>query len=211
MKQLIIVLAACSAHPKDLATSSDAAVSSSDGNHAGADGASEPEPLIPLVVGHTWQSTQTTSGAGGPTTTCDLTETVTGQMMVDGRDAFVLVDDFTCPTASQSSTAYTAALGGDHYESRQATATDGIWYVTDPPSEGHQWASDPAGMYVFTWHSVAAITVPAGSFTDCWRSVTNVGGSDQESTYCRGVGLVAADDSFTTGYTLQRRLVTKNF
>jgi hypothetical protein len=208
---LALVLAACSrehAHIDETANPDGAAL---DTVLVGDDTSTELEPLLPLTIGDRSQSTQTSSGDGTPTTTCDVTQTVTGQMMVDGRDAFVIVVDAVCPARSNSSSYYIATSGGDHYESRTSTATDGIWYVIDPPAEGHQWASDPAGMYVFTWHRVSSITVPAGTFTDCWRTVTGIGGSDQEATYCRGVGVVAIDDSFTTGYMVHGELVAKNF
>ena len=207
----LLLLVACGSHSPGAADPDAPPGGSADAPPMQGDAPSEPDPLNPLAVGHTWHTTQTSSGFGQPTTTCNVTQTVTGTTSVDGRTPFVIAYTYECPMQTTTSMFYTNVLGGDRYESRAASSTDGIWYVEDPPAEGHQWASDPAGMFVYTWHRAGSVTVPAGTFTDCWREVTMPSGSDQEFTLCRGVGFVQSMQSFTTGYMVSGELTAKSF
>ena len=76
-------------------------------------------------------------------------------------------------------------------------------YLDSPVSHGHTWN------YVgntATWLDAGTVTVPAGTFTNCWRWQTNTPESGY-GIYCRGVGLVRR---FYPGY-YDAVLTSKNF
>jgi hypothetical protein len=81
-----------------------------------------------------------------------------------------------------------------------------------PVEEGHSWENgvEPTNTYVWA-RETGPITVTAGTFTDCWTTVTQPGGSDQRTTYCRGVGVVRTHSTFTTGYVSDVELLSKSF
>ncbi|MBN2192523.1 MAG: hypothetical protein JW751_06870, partial [Polyangiaceae bacterium] len=78
------------------------------------------------------------------------------------------------------------------YEGEDITAYgDGILpemrsYLLSPLAETTEWN----GM---AWRYVGELTVPAGTFTDCWDR-TRLDREDTFFTYCTGVGLVALSD-----------------
>ena len=59
--------------------------------------------------------------------------------------------------------------------------------VEDGYSWDTLWASDT---YSYTWREAGAVTVPAGTFSDCWDRVDQA--TDEYYTYCRGVGRVSS-------------------
>jgi hypothetical protein len=73
------------------------------------------------------------------------------------------------------------------------------------------WTLTSSG-YTRTWHSAGTVSVPAGSFDDCWR-VDQVGTNNDNSTftYCRGVGLVAEHTDDGSGNGADVVLTSKSF
>ena len=59
--------------------------------------------------------------------------------------------------------------------------------MTSPIQDGASWTFAPGT--TITWHAVASITVPAGTFTHCFmRTVSD--SPKLEATFCPGVGQV---------------------
>ena len=85
----------------------------------------------------------------------------------------------------------------------------GAWLTAlgTPVQEGQTWME---GSDSYTWHSVGTVTVPAGTFDDCWSATLNVPTSTY-ALFCRGVGPVRwyTKDAQGNGYDAQ--LSAKNF
>jgi hypothetical protein len=78
--------------------------------------------------------------------------------------------------------------------------------VDAPVQEGHTWSFSGNGPD-FVWHDAGTVTVPAGTYTDCWtRAYTTQ--SQARFIYCRAVGLVQVDD---TDFGYRAVLTSKNF
>jgi hypothetical protein len=172
---------------------------------AGTSDSAQLAPLIPLAAGETWRYTLDQSGFGTPTT-CTETTQIGGTIDVDGRHAFVETISTVCPGLPPTMGTFYTAGTADRYETRAASGT--TWYVQDPPSEGHTWNS---GAFDYVWHRAPSQSVPAGTFADCWTETTMPGGSNQQFTFCRGVGLVGSLQTFSTGLKDQSALTSKSF
>ena len=96
---------------------------------------------------------------------------------VDGRDAYQV--------SGCSETESYSTPGGDEVD----VDVLGTWLVLVDPllQNGHSWSY---GSYTtFTWQLVPSVTVPAGTYTDCWTAVSS-SSTYPTSTYCRGIGPV---------------------
>jgi hypothetical protein len=82
-----------------------------------------------------------------------------------------------------------------------------IRVVDAPVTEGHTWTS---GTSTITWRDMGSVTVPAGTFSRCYRAEANVG-YPSYTVFCRGVGPVRwyTKDKAGNGYDAQ--LVSKSF
>jgi hypothetical protein len=79
-----------------------------------------------------------------------------------------------------------------------------IEYIHSPVEDGESWQTSGA---TYTWAEVTQpLTVPAGSFADCWQRLASAGVATL--TYCRGVGLVVGV-SMQDNWRIE--LVSKNF
>jgi hypothetical protein len=77
-----------------------------------------------------------------------------------------------------------------------------------PVEEGHTWTYSFGGAGPqFVWHDAGTVTVPAGTFTNCWARAY-VSQSLARFIYCRGVGLIEVDD---TDFGYRAVLTSKNF
>ncbi len=56
----------------------------------------------------------------------------------------------------------------------------------------------------YTWESAGSVTMPAGTFNDCWTARQNVSYTAYQ-TYCPGVGMVESysEDLAGNGWTAQ--------
>jgi hypothetical protein len=65
----------------------------------------------------------------------------------------------------------------------------GTWLMLIDPvlKDGHSWSY--GGYTTYTWKRETSVTVPAGTYTDCWTAVSSVS-TFPTSTYCRGIGPV---------------------
>lgn len=102
---------------------------------------------------------------------------VLGSKIVGGKPSFQ-VQSF-CPGAGTSSYAVT----GDKVEIYYANTW--VLSLDAPVQEGHTWTD---GVYTYGWEKVGTMTVPAGTFNDCWKAKPTVGTS--YTTFCRGIGPV---------------------
>src|SRR5690606_35538862 len=70
------------------------------------------------------------------------------------------------------------------------------WATTlgSPVVDGHSWTI--ATGLTFSWVQVGQVTVPAGTFEDCWqRPITPASDYTETTTFCRGVGPVIRETS----------------
>jgi hypothetical protein len=147
-----------------------------------ADLASPPiAPLWPIKIGSTWSY----AASGYCSGTVD--RTVVSANAVDGRAAFQIDDSSAaCTTVAESY----SLPGGDQVD----IDILGTWSTLIDPvlQEGHSWAY--YGSTMLTWHRETSVTVPAGTFTDCWTANSS-DPSIPSDTYCRGVGPVQSHSS----------------
>lgn len=135
-----------------------------------------PLELEPLAVGNVWNYTLSVNT---PEVDCESgpgMRVVTKTLEYQGRTAFEL------QRFCDSEPSYHSADGGDVWQ-----YLDG-WYrnVAAPVAEGASWAFAPG--FTLKWSSAGSVTVPAGTFSNCWkRSVVEFDGS---ITFCPGVGQV---------------------
>jgi hypothetical protein len=60
-------------------------------------------------------------------------------------------------------------------------------YIDPTLKEGYSWMSQGR---TYTWHNEGKVTVPAGTFDDCWTAQEPGIEGESYTTYCRGVGPV---------------------
>jgi hypothetical protein len=95
----------------------------------------------------------------------------------------------------------TGIAGTNDYAAAPSDEVDfyyqGAWLkVIDPVlTEGHSW---PYFNTSYHWHRETSVTVPAGTYTDCWTAVQDVSYTAY-LTYCRGAGLVHSFSSDLAG------------
>ena len=162
-----------------LAPAPDAAVADSG---ATADAAPRPDAatdtrIDPIVVGKSWTYDVTIIGTY-PLCKAGLnTGRVLGEKVVSGKPAFQ-VQSF-CPGFGTSS----YAVDGDKVELYYGNAW--ILSLDSPVQPGHTWTD---GVYTYAWENAGSVTVPAGTYNDCWTARPTVGTS--YTTLCRGIGPV---------------------
>jgi hypothetical protein len=164
----------------------------------GGDGGQKLAPIDPLVVGHTWSY--------------DVSEIGTYPLCPSGRhDAKIISSgprDGKTAFQAQSLCAYAGtfyyAADGDVVYWDNA----GTWILSldAPVTEGHTWSN---GVTSYVWHDAGSVTVPAGTFTDCWKAQDT--GGPSFTIFCRGVGPVhwSYRDASSNGY--DALLAAKNF
>jgi hypothetical protein len=160
---------------EDAATSADAAPAL---DAARPPDAAAPDLRIdPITLGRTWTYDVAILGTYPLCKAGSSTGRVLGQKTVAGKNAFQ-VQSF-CPGAGTSS----YAVDGDKVEIYYGSSW--ILSLDAPVQEGHTWTD---GLYTYAWEKVGAVTVPAGTFDDCWKAKPQLGTS--YTTFCRGVGPV---------------------
>jgi hypothetical protein len=156
---------------------------------AAADGGAD-ERIDPIALGHAWTYDVTVLGTYPACTAGTQTATVLNDEMLGGRQAFQ-VQSF-CPNAGS----FFYALDGD----RVFTWVAMTWVLSldAPVAAGHTWSD---GLDSFTWQAVPTVTVPAGTYTNCWSAVEQVS-YPTYTVFCRGVGPVQwhYEDGHGNGY-----------
>ena len=161
---------------KSDAGSSDARSDASASESGSGDGGDN--RIDPIVVGHRWTYDVTVFGTYPICASGSHDGVVLGEMMLDGKPAFQ-VQSF-CPGLGTVNYAVSGDVVQYDYMTTWALALDA------PVAEGHSWTN---GIDTFTWHSVGSVTVPAGTYADCWKATQNVG-YESYTVFCRGVGPV---------------------
>jgi hypothetical protein len=157
----------------------DAGGSTGEGGRGGAPARLTAAALYPLAVGNRWSyavTELTTEVRCSSDTVSDIT--VIDKEEVAGREAFLI----TGP-CEWSGEAHVAAVDDELQQFL------GTWEaaLAMPVEPGHQWLV--MGMYLFEWRNAGSVTVPAGTFDDCWDRIA----PDEPGwsrTYCAGVGPV---------------------
>ncbi len=159
-----------------------------DGGRTSADGGVEPAKdggaaaalaIDPIAVGNAWTYDVTVAGSYAACTNGSATSKVTQASSVGGKDAF-LVSSFC-----ESLGSFWYAPDGDRVYVYDGNA----WTIAldTPVQDGHTWAG--AGD-TLVWKSAGSVTVPAGTFGDCFTAEDQVSPSSYAVTFCRGVGPV---------------------
>jgi len=133
--------------------------------------------IDPIALGRTWTYDVTIIGTYPLCRAGSNTGSVLGQKVVGGKPAFQ-VQSF-CPGAGTSS----YAVDGDKVEVYYGSAW--ILSLDSPVAEGHTWTD---GLTTYVWEKVGKVTVPAGTYNECWKARPQTGPS--YTTFCRGVGPV---------------------
>lgn len=181
---LLTLLAACGGPD---ATSTDATVGG-DGHGSGSgsgSGSGTSHALYPLGAGDRWTYAVTAVGAGSICAAGTHEQHVVSANAVGGRPAFQL-------------TSFCSGIAGT-YDYAPGTGDEvdfyyqGSWLTLVDPmlAEGHSW---PYFNTSYHWHREGVVTVPAGTYDDCWTAVQDVSYTAY-MTYCRGVGLVRSYSS----------------
>jgi hypothetical protein len=134
--------------------------------------------IDPIVVGRRWTYDVTVFGTYPICTLGSHDGVVLGAMMLDGKRAFQ-VQSF-CPGLGTVNYAVSGDVVQYDYMTTWLLALDA------PVAEGHGWTN---GVDTFTWHSAGSVTVPAGTYADCWKATQNVA-YESYTLFCRGVGPV---------------------
>jgi hypothetical protein len=133
--------------------------------------------IDPIALGRSWTYDVTIIGTYPICKSGSHVGQVLGQKVVAGKPSFQ-VQTF-CPGAGTSS----YAVNGDRVEVYYANTW--ILSLDAPVAEGHTWTD---GVNTYVWEKVGQVTVPDGTFDDCWKAKPQVGSS--YTTFCRGIGPV---------------------
>jgi hypothetical protein len=147
------------------------------GDGAGIDAGSD-QRIDPIALGRSWTYDVTTFGTYPLCPAGQQTGSATSAATVDGKSA-ILVKSL-CMNAGSSYYAIDGDVVQVDYQGTWLLALDA------PVAEGHTWSD---GASSFTWHDAGAVTVPAGTFNDCWSATQNVA-YEAYTIFCRGVGPV---------------------
>jgi hypothetical protein len=166
---------------------------------AGLDGKPADAPIDPIVLGHRW--TYDVKEVGNyplcPSGSGQSAE-VLGVSTRDGRQAYE-VRSFCQYVGS----VYYAEDGDVVYWDY-----DGTWIlvIDAPVIDGHTWTN---GVTSYAWHDVGSVTVPAGTFSQCFKAADTLGPT--YTILCRGVGPVQWSYRDASGNGYDAVLTAKNF
>jgi hypothetical protein len=170
----------------------DGGVTKTDGGGADAGDPTAITSLFPAKVGHT-MTFQVSSDF--PQCSGERTGSVLGTQKVDGRDAFWISSycDGQPPAAvSVSDKSADVDVQGQY-----------IPQLAAPVAEGAKFQSISG---TSTWHKEGTVTVPAGTFQNCWRSTSG----NTFVIYCPGVGTVHIHEDHGNG-VIDALLKSKNY
>jgi len=175
----------------------------SDGGSSVDGGQPEAARLYPIAVGYTWTYRVVAVGSGNTCAAGVQTSKVKGTSTTGGRSGFD-ISSF-CKAAGDSTDA--PAASGDEVDFYYASSNKWLVLVDPTLEEGHTW---PYANTSFTWHRENSVTVPAGTFSDCWTARQNVSYTSY-TTYCRGIGPVRSYSSDLGGNGWDAQLTAKSF
>lgn len=153
----------------------------------GGSGAEYATPYFPLAVGLSWTWSGCTDGGGG------VTSTVSSEATDAGVSSYTVTNPPGCYFASLGYDVFAGDAGETDVDVDTGSGTY-LQYVF-PPSQGATWGAGGASGATYTWDMhYDSYSVPAGTFSDCWRR-TNAYGSE---IYCHDVGMVWLTSSGST-------------
>jgi hypothetical protein len=164
--------------------------------------ASAPPPadaIDPVALHRAWTYDVQVFGAASACTPGRHDGSVVKEDVIDGKHAYE-VQSF-CPGVPSLFYAFDVDRVELDYEGSWVLALD------TPVEEGTTWSS---GASSFTWHEAGSVTVPAGTFSRCWKATENAGYTAY-TVFCRGVGAVEWFRKDAQGNGFDARLVAKNF
>jgi hypothetical protein len=173
----------------------------SGGGGGGGGGGSGTPVLYPLAVGNRWTFSVAAVGAGAICSPGSYDQRVVSANPAGGRAAFQLTNFCT----GVGGTYDYSEPGGDEVDFYYSNTWAPI--VDVPLQEGHTWTYFNAS---YTWHRETSVTVPAGTWSDCWTAKQNVTYTAY-LTYCRGVGLVRSYSQDLAGNGWDAQLASKSF
>ncbi len=139
--------------------------------------------IFPMSSTWTWTYQVTTFGSttfGAACQSGKVTRTTQGSANLGKRSGTYL------PALCQSGTSRVAySMDGDQVS--YWNGSDWDTYIEAPLTDGKKFLS---GNQAFVWYQRSSVTVPAGTFSDCWTKRHDK--TDSNETFCRGVGLVSA-------------------
>jgi hypothetical protein len=166
------------------------------GNSGGSVGADD--RIDPIELGHAWTYDVKIFGVYPLCKAGTHTGKVLGQKEVDGKPAFQVQS--LCPAAGVTSYSVEGDRVFVHYGGAWLLALDA------PVQEGHSWSN---GASTYSWHFEGSVTVPAGTFEDCWTARED-SAPDSYTTFCRGVGPVVWH-TIENGNGFDAQLTAKSF
>jgi hypothetical protein len=179
----------------------DAGLPTGDAQVSPGDGGVATEGAIdPIAVGHAWTYTVTELGTYPACPTGTSTATALTAGTEDGKAGAIEIQSL-CSAAPPS----WYVVDGDVVQ----VDVDGTWVLAldAPVQEGHTWSN---GVATFTWHDAGTVTVPAGTFDECWNATENVSYTAY-TTFCRGVGPVHWYSKDASGNGFEAILTSKSF
>ncbi|MFT3694370.1 MAG: hypothetical protein QM831_14580 [Kofleriaceae bacterium] len=194
MWKAIFVLAAACGSNSPATGDDDASPDASTGS-----GGHTSDALYPFAAGNSWTFDVQAVGSGSICAAGSHEQHVVSTNPANGRAAFQLTSFCTGVSAT-----YDYATTGDEVDFNY----QGTWLVLVDPmlQEGHDW---PYFNTSYHWHRETSVTVPAGTYDDCWTAVQDVSYTAY-LTYCRGVGLVRSYSSDLTGSGWDAKLASSN-
>jgi hypothetical protein len=178
------------------ASTSDASASANDsgGQADGSSGdagkdAGKDLRIDPIEVGRAWTYDVTVLGFYPACATGTFVSTALGSAPKDGKTAI------TVQSLCKNAGTFDYAVEGDRVFAYVAG-----WRLSldAPVAEGHTWSD---GLRTYKWESKGSVTVPAGTYGDCW-SATVVASYSSYTVFCRGIGPVKwhYEDGLGNGY-----------
>ena len=147
------------------------------------------DTLFPHTVGNWWiyryeYEDEYVSGCAPGEWTARLAD----MSVVDGKETY----QYTNPCVfDEIQRTYSLQFDGDQVI--LVDFEDPYFMLDEPVEDGAVWETALDGNpYSYTWESVGSVTVPAGTFDDCWKRVDM--NTQQYLTYCRGIGRVSGGE-----------------
>lgn len=162
-------------------------------------GSGPDDRIDPIEVGHSWTYDVEELGTFPLCPSGSHTGETIGESELDGKHAFEVTS--LCANAESSQYAVEGDVVFVNYQGTWILALDA------PVEEGHTWSN---GSSTFTWEDEGTVTVPAGTFDDCWRATQNVA-YEAYTVFCRGVGPVRWRSVDLSGNGFDAVLTAKNF
>lgn len=163
-------------------------------------------PLMPIAVGNSWTYRYTQSEAADEDTCAEgiWTASITGKTEIDGVDTYTFVS--SC-AQNGDQREYLLQFEGDQVA--MIDFDDPYYLINENVADGVQWETRLDVSYLtYEWHYVGTVTVPAGTFDNCWERIRDSLSIDNH-TYCRGVGRVSGNSEEHSSELIDFELATE--